>query len=136
MAKAQTQKGKSGKTTKKRIKRQLPEGVLYVQATFNNTILTLTDPKGDVVAWNSAAAEGFRGSRKSTPFAAGEAAKKLALVAKEFGIRQVHVKVKGPGPGRESAVRAIEAGGIKVLSITDVTGIPHNGVRDPKKRRV
>ncbi|MBN1684507.1 MAG: 30S ribosomal protein S11 [Gammaproteobacteria bacterium] len=124
------------KTTKK-AKKQLIEGLVYVKATFNNTIITLADPQGNVYAWSSAAKAGFKGSRKSTPFAAQVAATELSKdVAERFGVKRVHAKVKGPGPGRESAVRAIENSGIKVLTIEDVTGIPHNGCRDPKRRRV
>lgn len=124
-------------TRKKSKKRQLSEGIMHVRASFNNTQLTLTDMQGNAVAWSSSAKAGFRGSRKSTPFAAQVAADQLAKFAIEnFGLRALYVRVKGPGPGRESAVRALEAAGLKVLIIEDVTGIPHNGCRDPKKRRV
>ena len=127
---------KKGKI-KKRTRKQLLEGVVHIQATFNNTKITIADLLGNVIAWNSAAKAGFKGSRKSTPFAAQVAAD---LVAKDcverVGLKQVHVRVKGPGPGRESAIRAMEIAGLKVLSIEDVTGIPHNGCRSKKKRRV
>lgn len=113
------------------------DGIAYVRASFNNTIVTITDLQGNVLSWSSAASCGFRGSRKSTPYAAGEAANKAAQsVIENVGMKNVHVKVKGPGPGRESAIRALHVKGLKVLSITDVTGIPFNGPRDPKKRRV
>jgi small subunit ribosomal protein S11 len=122
---------------KKSKKRQLSEGVIHIKASFNNTQLTLTDMQGNAIVWSSASKAGFRGSRKSTPFAAQVAADQLAKLAMEnLGLRAVYVKVKGPGPGRESAVRALEGAGLKVLIIEDVTGIPHNGCRDPKKRRV
>jgi small subunit ribosomal protein S11 len=125
------------KTRSKHIKRELLEGIAHVQATFNNTKITITDLMGNTIGWSSAVKAGFKGSRKSTPFAAQIAAD---IVAKDcierFNLKQVHVKVKGPGPGRESAVRALTVAGLKVLSIEDVTGIPHNGCRDPKKRRV
>lgn len=121
----------------KKAKKQFTEGVAYVKATFNNTIITIADPQGNVCAWGSAAKAGFRGSRKSTPFAAQVAASDLGKdVVERFGLRRIHVKIKGPGPGRESSVRALEAAGLKVLSLEDTTGIPHNGCRDPKKRRM
>lgn len=123
--------------TKKKAKKQVVEGMVYIKATFNNTIITATTLQGNAIAWSSSAKAGFRGSRKSTPFAAQVAADGLAKECVEkFGLKQVHVKVKGPGPGRESAIRALEGAGLKILSIEDVTGIPHNGCRDPKKRRV
>lgn len=122
---------------RKKAKKQLAIGVVHVKATFNNTKITLTDLQGNVMAWSSAAKEGFKGSRKSTPFAAQVAADVMAKDSIEkLGLRQVHVRVNGPGPGRESAIRAIGAAGVKLLSIEDVTGIPHNGCRDSKKRRV
>lgn len=128
---------KSAKSKKRSKKRQVFEGVLYVRASFNNTQMTLTDMQGNTLSWSSASKAGFRGSRKSTPFAAQVAADGLAKDAIEkYGLKQLHVKVKGPGPGRESAVRALDAAGIKILTIEDITGIPHNGCRDPKKRRV
>jgi small subunit ribosomal protein S11 len=123
--------------SRKKVKRQVPEGVAHIQASFNNTIVTISDPQGNVISWSSAASCGYRGSRKSTPFAAGEASTKVAQTAIEnFGLKSVHVRVSGPGPGREAAVRSLHAAGLKVLSITDATGTAFNGCRDPKKRRV
>jgi small subunit ribosomal protein S11 len=129
---------KSGKTkARKKVKRQIIEGVAHIYASFNNTIVTITDLQGNTVSWSSAASCGYRGSRKSTPYAAGEAATKAALVVVEnYGMKSVHVKTKGPGPGRESAVRSLHGAGLKILSLTDATGIPFNGCRDPKRRRV
>lgn len=122
---------------RKKVKKQIIDGIAYIRASFNNTIVTITDVQGNTVAWSSAASCGYRGSRKSTPYAAGEAAAKVAQVVTEnFGMKNVHVRVKGPGPGRESAIRSLHTTGLKILSITDVTGIPFNGCRDPKKRRV
>lgn len=123
--------------TKKKAKRQVVDGVAHIQATFNNTIVTISDRQGNVIAWSSAASCGFRGSRKSTPYAAQMAAEAAAKSAIEkFGLKNVDVRVKGPGPGRESAVRQLNAVGLTILSIEDITGIPHNGCRDPKKRRI
>lgn len=123
--------------TRKKVKRQIIDGIAHIYSTFNNTIVTITDVQGNAVAWTSAASCGYRGSRKSTPYAAGEAAQKAGqLVVDGFGMRNVHVRVKGPGQGRESAIRALNLIGLKILSITDVTGIPFNGCRPPKKRRV
>ena len=122
--------------TRKKAKRQVSEGIAYVHASFNNTIVTITDRQGNTLAWATSGGSGFRGSRKSTPFAAQVAAEKAGVAAQEHGLRTVEVKVKGPGPGRESAVRALNACGLKVTSIADVTPIPHNGCRPPKKRRV
>lgn len=122
---------------RKKIKRQISDGIAHIYSSFNNTMITITDVQGNTVAWSSAAGCGFKGSRKSTPFAAGEAAQKASqMVIENFGMKNVQVRVRGPGPGRESAVRALHAAGLKILSITDVTGIPFNGCRDPKKRRV
>ncbi len=122
---------------RKKSKKTVFDGVVHIRASFNNTIVTITDVQGNAVAWSSAASCGYRGSRKSTPYAAGEAGTKAASVAIEnFGMKSVHVRVKGPGPGRESAIRSLHAAGLKILSITDATGIPFNGCRDPKKRRV
>jgi len=114
----------------------VPVGIATVNASFNNTLITIADPQGNVLAQGSAGASGFRGSRKSTPFAAGIAAQNAARQAMEQGVREVDVKVIGPGPGRESAVRSMQNAGLKVRSITDMTPIPHNGCRPPKKRRV
>ena len=124
------------KKGKKRVKKNIPVGVVHIQATFNNTIITVTDPNGDVIAWSSAGAKGFKGSRKSTPFAAQVAAGEACARAMDHGVRTVSVMVKGPGAGRESALRAIGASGLKVTMIKDVTPIPHNGCRPPKRRRV
>jgi small subunit ribosomal protein S11 len=121
---------------RKRTKRSVPEGIAHVHATFNNTIVTITDHQGLVVAWSSAGSVGFKGSRKGTPFAAQMAAEAAARKVGEYGMRSVVVYVKGPGGGRESAVRALQATGLNVQSIKDVTPIPHNGCRPPKKRRV
>ncbi len=120
----------------RKAKRTLSHGQAHIQATFNNTILTITDPQGNAVVWGSAGASGFKGSRKSTPFAARTAAEMTVRAAKDLGLQEVDVFVKGPGPGREAAIRAIQASGVKVRSISDVTPIPHNGCRPPKKRRV
>ena len=121
---------------RKRVKKNVLDGVAYVHASFNNTIITITDRQGNALAWATAGGSGFRGSRKSTPFAAQVAAEKVGSVVKEFGMKSVEVRVKGPGPGRESAVRALNAAGFKVTSIIDQTPIPHNGCRPSKKRRV
>jgi len=121
---------------KKKIKKNVPVGVAHIQATFNNTIITITDPMGNVIAWSAAGVRGFKGSRKSTPFAAQLAAEDAARRAKENGMEQVAVHVKGPGSGRESALRALAASGLKITMIRDTTPIPHNGCRPPKRRRV
>jgi small subunit ribosomal protein S11 len=123
-------------TTRKREKRVLGYGHVHVKSTFNNTIVTVTDSNGDVVAWASAGTVGFKGTRKSTPFAAQVAADNVAQRAKEMGMQRVDVFVKGPGSGRETAIRALQAAGLEVGSIKDVTPIPHNGCRPPKRRRV
>lgn len=123
-------------TSKKKVKKNVPAGLCYVQATFNNTLVTITDPQGNVVSWSSAGAKGFRGSRKSTPFAAQIAAQDAARKAMDHGMRSVGVLVKGPGGGREAAVRALQSAGFRVTMIRDITPVPHNGCRPPKKRRV
>ncbi len=130
--------GKSGKkkTYKKREKKHVPEGIVHVQATFNNTIVTFSDLKGNVIAWSSSGSLGFRGSRKGTPFAAQQASVTAGKRAKESGMRKVQVRVSGPGSGRESAVRALSTLGFEVRHIKDCTPIPHNGCRPPKRRRV
>jgi small subunit ribosomal protein S11 len=134
MAKAEGKKEKKG--AKRKEKRNVPHGVAHIQATFNNTIVSISDPEGAVLAWSSAGRIGFKGSRKGTPFAAQVAAQNCGNQAKDAGVRSVDVMVKGPGAGRESAVRALQAAGIEVKSIKDVTPIPHNGCRPPKRRRV
>jgi small subunit ribosomal protein S11 len=122
--------------TKKKVKRAVTDGIAHVHASFNNTVITITDRQGNALAWGTAGASGFKGSRKSTPFAAQIAASRVAESVKENGLNTLEVRVKGPGPGRESAVRALNNAGFKITSITDVTPIPHNGCRPPKKRRV
>jgi small subunit ribosomal protein S11 len=122
--------------TKKKEKKNIPNGVVHIQSTFNNTIVTITDPAGNVVSWSSSGVQGFKGSRKSTPFAAQLTAEDAAKKAMEHGMRNVEVFVKGPGAGRESALRALQAVGFNVILIKDVTPIPHNGCRPPKRRRV
>ncbi len=117
-------------------KKNIPAGVAHIQSTFNNTIVTIADPHGNVLAWASAGTSGFKGSRKGTPFAAGLAAEAAARKAMEHGLRQVEVYVKGPGAGREAAIRSLQAAGLEVNLIKDVTPIPHNGCRPPKRRRV
>jgi len=129
MAQASTSK-------RKKVKKNVPEGVVHVHATFNNTIITITDRKGDTLCWATSGGSGFRGSRKSTPFAAQVAAERAGTQAQEYGVKSVDVRIKGPGPGRESSVRALNNIGIRINSITDVTPLPHNGCRPPKKRRV
>jgi len=120
----------------KKVRRTLSAGQIHILATFNNTIVTVTDPDGNTVAWGSAGSAGFKGSRKSTPFAARLAAEQAIKAAMALGLQEVEVYVKGPGPGRESAIRAIQTLGLKVTSIADITPVPHNGCRPPKKRRV
>lgn len=124
------------KLKKKRVKKNIAMGVVHIHASFNNTIITITDPVGNTISWSSAGVRGFKGSRKSTPFAAQMAAEDAARKAAEQGVRTVSVVVKGPGAGRESALRALSIGGLRVTSIKDVTPIPHNGCRPPKRRRV
>ena len=144
MAKEQQQKPAAGKTGKaarnkkfkKRERRNVPFGLVHIQASFNNTIVTITDQQGNTLSWKSSGSLGFRGSRKGTPFAAQQAAMNAANMARDQGVRSVDVRVSGPGSGRESAVRALAAAGIEVRSIRDVTPIPHNGCRPPKRRRV
>ena len=126
----------SGKARTKRVKKNVTDAVVHVHASFNNTIVLITDRQGNAISWSTAGAAGFKGSRKSTPFAAQVAADKAAQAAAEHGVKNVEVRIKGPGPGRESAVRALNAAGFKIANITDVTPIPHNGCRPPKRRRV
>jgi small subunit ribosomal protein S11 len=120
----------------RRVRRDIPHAQAHIQSTFNNTIITITDINGDVIAWSSAGTAGFKGSRKSTPYAAQMAAQQAARQAMDMGVRELDIFVKGPGPGREAAVRALQAAGLGVKSISDVTRVPHNGCRPPKKRRV
>src|SRR3954469_4405018 len=135
-AESPAKKGKKGKTFKKKERKNVPSGVVHVQASFNNTIVTITDQQGQTISWKSSGSLGFRRSRKGTPFAAQQAAMNAANLAREHGLRSVEVRVSGPGSGRESAIRALAASGIEVRSIRDVTPIPHNGCRPPKRRRV
>jgi small subunit ribosomal protein S11 len=121
---------------KKKVKKDVADGIVHIHASFNNTIIMITDRQGNALAWATAGGSGFRGSRKSTPFAAQVAAEKAGDKVKEFGMKNLEVEVKGPGPGRESAVRALNNAGFQITNITDVTPIPHNGCRPPKKRRV
>jgi small subunit ribosomal protein S11 len=122
--------------TKKKVKKIVTDGVAHINASFNNTIITITDRQGNALCWATSGGSGFRGSRKSTPFAAQVAAERAGRAAQEYGVRSLEVNVKGPGPGRESAVRSLNAVGFKIISINDVTPIPHNGCRPPKRRRV
>lgn len=133
MAKAS---GKDRRSSKKRERRNVPHGVAHVHATFNNTVVTITDPEGNALAWSSAGRTGFKGSRKGTPFAAQVAGQNVGHMARDLGVQSVDVLVKGPGGGRESAIRALQATGISIKSIKDVTPIPHNGCRPRKRRRV
>jgi small subunit ribosomal protein S11 len=127
---------KPGTRTRKKVKKQVVDGFAHIHASFNNTIVTITDRQGNTLSWATAGGSGFRGSRKSTPFAAQVAAERAGTAAQEYGLKNLDVFVKGPGPGRESAVRALNNVGYKITNITDVTPIPHNGCRPPKKRRV
>ena len=129
MAKAPTR-------ARKRVRKQVSDGIAHVHASFNNTIVTITDRQGNALSWATAGGSGFRGSRKSTPFAAQVAAERAGEIAKEYGVKNLEVMVKGSGPGRESSIRALNAAGFRITNITDVTPIPHNGCRPPKKRRV
>lgn len=124
------------KARKKKVKKEIGFGVAHIQATFNNTLITITDQQGNTVCWTSAGTSGFKGARKGTPFAAQLAAKEVASKAKEYGVRYIDVRIKGPGAGRESAIRALQGAGLEIKSIRDVTPIPHNGCRVRKRRRV
>lgn len=137
MARTTKKSGPGGsRRTAKKVMKNIPYGQAHIFATFNNTIVSMTDQSGNVITWASAGTSGFKGSRKSTPYAARMAAQTASDSAQGHGMKEVDVFVKGPGPGREAAIRAIQASGLKVRSITDVTPVPHNGVRPPKKRRV
>ena len=127
---------KSSYSKKKKIKKNIPSGIAYVQSSFNNTIVSIADTEGNIISWSSAGQKGFKGSRKSTPYAAQIAADSAATKALEFGMKTLTVEIKGPGSGRETALRALQARGFKILSIKDTTPMPHNGTRPPKKRRV
>ena len=129
-------KPKRAKGAKRKVKKNVPMGVAHIQSTFNNTIVTITDPAGNTVAWSSAGVKGFKGSRKSTPFAAQQAAEEASRKAMENGMKSISVLVKGPGSGREAALRSLAASGLKISLIRDVTPIPHNGCRPPKRRRI
>jgi small subunit ribosomal protein S11 len=121
---------------RKKVKKNVAEGIAHVHASFNNTVVTITDRQGNALSWATSGGAGFKGSRKSTPFAAQVAAEQASKVAQECGVKNLEVRIKGPGPGRESAVRALNAAGFKITSISDVTPVPHNGCRPPKKRRI
>ncbi|MDH4274149.1 MAG: 30S ribosomal protein S11 [Gammaproteobacteria bacterium] len=137
MAKPAAQQAAQGaRSGRKKAKKNVVDGIAHIQASFNNTIVTITDRQGNTLSWATSGGSGFRGSRKSTPFAAQVAAEKAGQAAKEYGLKNLDVRVKGPGPGRESAVRALNAVGYKINNINDVTPIPHNGCRPPKRRRV
>ena len=127
---------KSSYSKKKKIKKNIPNGIAYVQSSFNNTIVSIADTQGNIISWSSAGQKGFKGSRKSTPYAAQIAADTAATKALEYGMKTLAVEIKGPGSGRETALRALQARGFKILSIIDTTPMPHNGTRPPKKRRV
>tara|TARA_Y100001970_G_scaffold95844_1_gene120693 strand:+ start:129 stop:572 length:444 start_codon:yes stop_codon:yes gene_type:complete len=127
---------KSSYSKKKKVKKNIPNGIAYVQSSFNNTIVSIADTQGNIISWSSAGQKGFKGSRKSTPYAAQIAADSAATKALEYGMKTLSVEIKGPGSGRETALRALQARGFKILSIKDTTPMPHNGTRPPKKRRV
>ena len=134
MAKASN--NSAAQRVRKKVKKNVAEGVVHVHASFNNTIITITDRQGTALAWATSGGQGFKGSRKSTPFAAQVAAESAGRVAMEYGVKNLEVRIKGPGPGRESAVRALHGLGIKITAISDVTPVPHNGCRPPKRRRI
>ena len=134
MAKASN--NSAAQRVRKKVKKNVAEGVVHVHASFNNTIITITDRQGNALAWSTSGGQGFKGSRKSTPFAAQVAAESAGRVALEYGVKNLEVRIKGPGPGRESAVRALHGLGIKITAISDVTPVPHNGCRPPKRRRI
>ena len=130
------QNPKAGARVRKKVKKSVAEGIAHIHASFNNTIITITDRQGNALSWATSGGAGFKGSRKSTPFAAQVAAERAGRAAVECGVKNLEVRIKGPGPGRESAVRALNALGMKITSISDVTPIPHNGCRPPKRRRI
>ena len=130
------QNPKAGARVRKKVKKNVAEGIAHIHASFNNTIITITDRQGNALSWATSGGAGFKGSRKSTPFAAQIAAEAAGKAAQECGVKNLEVRIKGPGPGRESAVRALNAIGLKITSIQDVTPIPHNGCRPPKRRRI
>jgi small subunit ribosomal protein S11 len=132
----QQQNPKTGARVRKKVKKNVAEGIAHIHASFNNTIITITDRQGNALSWATSGGAGFKGSRKSTPFAAQVAAERAGRAAVECGVKNLEVRIKGPGPGRESAVRALNALGMKITSISDVTPIPHNGCRPPKRRRI
>ena len=129
-------KANSATRVRKKVKKNVAEGIAHIHASFNNTIVTITDRQGNALSWATSGSNGFKGSRKSTPFAAQIAAESAGKAAQECGVKNLEVRIKGPGPGRESAVRAMNAAGFKITSISDVTPVPHNGCRPPKKRRI
>jgi small subunit ribosomal protein S11 len=133
---AEQQSTNTASRARKKVKKNIADGIAHIHATFNNTIILITDRQGNALSWSTSGASGFRGSRKSTPFAAQVAAEKAGTAAAEHGVKNLEVRVKGPGPGREAAVRSLHNAGFKILNITDVTPIPHNGCRPPKRRRV
>jgi small subunit ribosomal protein S11 len=136
MAQQQSQKAAAAARARKKVKKSVSEGIAHIHASFNNTIITITDRQGNALSWATSGGAGFKGSRKSTPFAAQVAAESAGRAALEYGVKNLEVRIKGPGPGRESAVRALNALGMKISSISDVTPVPHNGCRPPKRRRV
>src|SRR5271167_1241830 len=136
MAQQPSPKATAGTRTRKKIKKSVSEGIAHIHASFNNTIITITDRQGNALSWATSGGAGFKGSRKSTPFAAQVAAEAAGKAAQECGVKNLEVRIKGPGPGRESAVRALNALGLKITSISDVTPVPHNGCRPPKRRRI
>ena len=136
MARPASNQATAAARVRKKVRKSVSDAIAHVHASFNNTIITITDRQGSALSWASSGGQGFKGSRKSTPFAAQVAAEKAGRVAVECGVKNIEVRIKGPGPGRESAVRALNALGIKVSSISDVTPVPHNGCRPPKRRRI
>ena len=136
MAKPPSTNATASARVRKKVKKNVAEGIAHIHASFNNTIITITDRQGNALSWATSGAAGFKGSRKSTPFAAQIAAEQAGKAAQECGVKNVEVRIKGPGPGRESAVRALNAIGLKITSISDVTPVPHNGCRPPKRRRI